>query len=136
MATQDETSDRANQPVVVKPTTLSVPEKMNRVCDFIQKHTAQTGFSPSIRQIADGCDFSLNSTFRYLGKLEDQGRVIRIPGQARSIRVVDDQAAEAKSNSDRSVDQPPRWCDGRLCRLLSEQSDILDEFMPEEGVSA
>ena len=58
------------------------------VVSFIQDYTARTGFSPSLREIADGCGLSLNAVFRYVERLNDQGRVTRIPGQARSLRVV------------------------------------------------
>lgn len=69
-------------------TDSMIQQKLNMMYGFIQDYTARRGFSPSLREIAAGCDLSLNSVFRHLRQLEAQGRVTRIPGQTRSVRVV------------------------------------------------
>jgi SOS-response transcriptional repressor LexA len=115
-------------------TDLSIPEKMNRVYLYVQAHTSRTGFSPSIREIADGCDLSLNAVFRYLRRLEDQGRVARIPGQARSIRALPPvpnppDAAPVPEQSG----CPPGWCAGSFCPVLALWLALLFESVFEQG---
>jgi SOS-response transcriptional repressor LexA len=54
---------------------------------FIQAYIAEHGFSPSIREIADACFLSIAATARYLDKLEGAGRISRLHGQPRTIRL-------------------------------------------------
>ena len=111
---------------------LTIQGKMNLVYGFVQDHTARTGFSPSMREIATGCGLSLNAVFRYLGRLEMQGRVTRIPGQARSVRVVPGPGFDP-AQPDGSPGQPPVWCPGQFCPLLSDRFDLLGEVNLEKG---
>ena len=119
-------------------TDLSIPEKMNRVYDFVQEHTSRTGFSPSIREIAAGCDLGLNAVFRYLGRLEAQGRVTRIPGQTRSIRAVspvpnNSHADTVPAQPEGLPDQPPDWCARRCCPVLAAWLALRCESVFEKG---
>jgi DNA-binding transcriptional regulator YhcF (GntR family) len=54
------------------------------LCEFIQ----QNGFAPSIREIASGCYINVATVIRYLDILEAQGRIERMAGKARSIRII------------------------------------------------
>jgi len=55
---------------------------------FIQTYMGQHGYAPTLREIAAGCYISYTTVVRYLDRLEWQGRIMREPGRARSIRVV------------------------------------------------
>jgi len=117
-------------------TTLMTHRKLNRMCSFIQDYTARRGFSPSLREIAAGCGLSLNAVSRYLGQLEAQGRVTRIPGQARSVRVVGAAADTLPSQPGGPPGQPPAWCVGCLCPLLAARLALLCEAILEKGAAS
>ncbi len=68
--------------------TQSPDEISAQVYDFIQAYIDEHGFAPTQREIALGCYMSKTNIIRYLDRLEMQGRIIRIPGQPRSIRLV------------------------------------------------
>ena len=51
------------------------------ICTYIHEH----GYSPSQRDIAQGCYINAASVVRYLDKLEAKGYIRREPGKARSI---------------------------------------------------
>lgn len=49
--------------------------------------TRNSGLSPTIREIADGCHFNVSTIVRYLDILEAQGRIQRKANTSRSIRL-------------------------------------------------
>lgn len=55
---------------------------------FIQHYIEQNALSPTIREIADSCFLNVATVLRHLDRLEAQGRLIRTPYQARSIRLI------------------------------------------------
>ena len=63
-------------------------ELLDDIYQFISDYIAEHELSPSFREISAACFLSAGTTARYLDKLEFQERIIRIPGQARSIRLV------------------------------------------------
>ena len=58
------------------------------IYQFIRTYIEQHGYSPSQREIADGCYISLGSVYNHLIRLEIQGRIYRDPGKSRSIHIV------------------------------------------------
>jgi SOS-response transcriptional repressor LexA len=64
------------------------------VLQYIRHSIEEHGWSPTIREIASGCFISVGSVIRHLDRLEARGRIIRELGQARSIRLVEDQGEE------------------------------------------
>jgi len=65
----------------------------NFICDFSAEH----GFGPTQREIAEGCYISRSNVVRYLDQLEWQRCITREPGKARSIKVIRDCGCEPKS---------------------------------------
>ncbi|MBN2469453.1 MAG: hypothetical protein JXN59_01920 [Anaerolineae bacterium] len=56
------------------------------VFKFIRQYAATYPWSPSLREIADGCGFSCaSSVVRHLDHLQAWGLIVREPGKARSI---------------------------------------------------
>ncbi len=53
------------------------------ICTYIEKHH----FSPTYREIAEGCFISKSAVEKQLFQLEAQNRIRRIPGASRSIRL-------------------------------------------------
>lgn len=65
-----------------------------RIVEYVTRHTAERGFSPSLREIGIACGISSTSVVEYhLRRLEADGRVTRVPGSPRTLRVVE--AADA-----------------------------------------
>jgi DNA-binding MarR family transcriptional regulator len=60
---------------------------IEQVYAFIATYIHQHSNSPSLREIADACYLGRSTTYRFLDKLEAQGRILREPGQARNIRL-------------------------------------------------
>jgi repressor LexA len=60
-----------------------------QVYDFVCDFTEDTGFSPSMKEIAEACYLSRSSVVRYLDLLEAWDYVWREPGRPRSIGIID-----------------------------------------------
>ena len=72
-----------------------------QVYAFIQTYTEDhPGLSPSQREIAQACFLSQPAVIRHLDRLEQQGRIQREPGQARSIRIIEDKNEHKKLSND------------------------------------
>ncbi len=67
---------------------------LEQVYAFICRHWQQFGYGPSMREIAESCFISRPNVYRYLDRLEMQGRIVRDAGTARSITVVRDDDTE------------------------------------------
>lgn len=63
-------------------------EKVEEVYAFIEDYMEQNSLPPSIREIAQGCYLNVSTVSRYLGILEAQGRLQRIPGKARGLKLM------------------------------------------------
>ncbi len=57
---------------------------------FLRDNIAIDGRSPSIRNIAIAFNISTSCAQRYLDELEAKGLITRIPKQARSVKLIDD----------------------------------------------
>lgn len=61
----------------------------DRIFHYIARYTAERGFSPSVREIVLACDISSTSVVTYhLRRLEAEGKITRVPGAPRTLRVV------------------------------------------------
>lgn len=61
----------------------------DRIIHYIARYTSERGFSPSVREIATACDISSTSVVTYhIRRLEVEGRLTRVPGSPRTLRVV------------------------------------------------
>lgn len=61
---------------------------MEAIFKFICEYSALYGYGPSLREIATACFMSKPNVYRYLDRLERDGRITRDPGRARSINIV------------------------------------------------
>ena len=60
------------------------------VYKFIKKYVREHTHPPSIREIGEECFLSNSVVIRYLDQLENEGKLIREPGRARGITLVDE----------------------------------------------
>lgn len=57
--------------------------------EFIRNFIARNGYAPSVREIADGVGLvSLSAASNHLRNLEKKGRIARVPGLSRAIKVL------------------------------------------------
>ena len=60
-----------------------------RIVAFILEFTTRRGFPPSVRDIMEGVGYrSTSPVMHHLAQLEAEGRIVRDPAVARSVRVV------------------------------------------------
>jgi repressor LexA len=65
-------------------------DTQQRVLTFIKGYLAAYRIPPTLREVAEACGLSSTGSVRYvLDALEDQGKISRKPGLARSIVVED-----------------------------------------------
>lgn len=64
------------------------PQTLEDVFDFLCQYNRQFGYSPTLREVAEACYMSRPNMYRYLDRLEGQGRIVRDPGIARGITIV------------------------------------------------
>lgn len=67
----------------------SADQKLDLIYQFIQTYIVQNGFSPSLREISDGCYVGRSTVLRYLDRLAAQGLISRQDGKARSIHLTE-----------------------------------------------
>lgn len=64
-------------------------ERQAKILEFIEHHEWRNGFWPSIREIQEQFGFkSTNAVMGHLRALENKGSLERIPGQARTFRII------------------------------------------------
>jgi repressor LexA len=62
-----------------------IEQTVENLYSFIQTYIQENGYSPSLREISEGCYLGRSTVLRYLDKLEAKGRITRAEGKARSI---------------------------------------------------
>ena len=63
-------------------------QTLEDVFTFLCEFNRQFGYSPTIRVIAEACYMSRPNMYRYLDRLEGQGRIARDSGVARGISIL------------------------------------------------
>ena len=77
--------------------TIVITERQKLILDTIRSYMQETGYSPSVRDLADLCGIrSTQGVVRHLKALEDKGFIQR-DSKARSIRILAPAGAEAVS---------------------------------------
>lgn len=73
--------------------TRPLTARQTEVLDFIRDFIAQYGYSPSMRDIAEGIGFALKGAQDHVTALERKGAIERDKGVARSIRIASPRSA-------------------------------------------
>ena len=69
---------------------MKLTKKQTVVLDFIDEFTRERGFSPSYREIMNGVGLrSVSAVAEHVDNLVEKGALIKAPGEARSLTVVD-----------------------------------------------
>ncbi|MGM9551092.1 MAG: transcriptional repressor LexA [Clostridia bacterium] len=62
--------------------------KQQQILSFIEEHTKEKGYPPTIREICSGVGLNSPSTVHgYLSRLEKSGKLIKDPSNSRSVRL-------------------------------------------------
>jgi repressor LexA len=75
---------------------MPLTKRQLEIVGFIREFLGQHGYSPTLEEI--GLHFrmaSLNAVYKHLKALEERGFIKRLPGQARSIQLVEQQGANS-----------------------------------------
>lgn len=85
--------DRLLISIMAKPISTdgeepSSPEE--KILDFLRKRQDQGELTPSFREIAEGCFMGRTTVMKYVALLEGAGRIARVPGIPRSIRIIEE----------------------------------------------
>ena len=71
-------------------------DTVEQVYTFIKNYIREHAYSPSLKEIADGCFMSRTNVTRYVDRLEGMGRIARDPKLARSIILLNDHDSHAR----------------------------------------
>ena len=64
-------------------------ERIELVLKYVNRHIAENGYPPSVREICEALQFKSTSTVHtYLKRLEAEGQIIKSPSKPRALRVV------------------------------------------------
>ncbi len=68
-------------------------EKQKKILDYVNSHTLERGFPPSVREICTAVGFKSTSTVHsYLKKLEEDGLILKDATKPRALKVLDESA--------------------------------------------
>ena len=67
----------------------NTPERKKHILDYIAVFIASNGFSPSVRDIADGVGLALANVHQNLVILKEEGRIDFQEGKRRTITIVE-----------------------------------------------
>lgn len=74
--------------------TVQLTPKTRAVLDALRALIRERGYAPSVRELAARAGLSSQSTVvHHLQILQDRGLIAREPGQARTLRILDDAMA-------------------------------------------
>lgn len=103
----------------VRPT-----KKQRELLDFIEQFITEHGYSPSYREIRNGCQYSSVATVAlHVGNLIKRGHLRKREHSARSLEVVRDPEGIS------TIDEHEQWLVGRVAAFVAE----VDASRAEEG---
>ncbi len=70
----------------------NLTDRQQQILQFLVERIARQGAVPSLNEIAQAFDIHLNAARKHLQALESKGVIERVPGQARGIRLPDQEA--------------------------------------------
>ena len=76
----------------------------NKIVDFIKKFMSDFGIPPTVRDIQHGCSVSSTSVVNYnLNRLEEQGKLRRLPNVSRGIELIDEKISQDDGSESYSI---------------------------------
>lgn len=116
-------TENANDGKSVRPT-----KKQHETLDFIRHFIAEHGYSPSYREIMNGCNYTSVATVSlHVNNLIKRGHIVKRSKSARSLEVVGgvEESSTASSNHKHEL---MKEIESRFARLESEmEEEVLNE---------
>lgn len=122
---QDDTGEVAEVRAAAYQTTVRPTKKQQELLQFIQAFIDKHGYSPSYREIMNGCQYTSVATVAlHVGNLIKRGHIRKRDRSARSLEVVSPLSAGGQMHTDTSVadadeDQAGRWLERRADDLFA-----------------
>ncbi len=84
-------------------------DKQKKIIDFVNRHLAEKGYPPSVREICQAVGFKSTSTVHaYIKKLEDDGQITKDATKPRALKIVDETSKSLEGFiSDQEIDNIP-----------------------------
>jgi len=100
----------------VRPT-----KKQRRLLSFIQEFIAEHGYSPSYREIMNGCNYNSVATVSlHINSLIKRGHLVKRDHSARSLEVVDGADEGPKVRTNQVSEKDEKWLVKKVEQLFDE----------------
>ncbi len=84
-------------------------DKQKKIIDFVNRHHAEKGYPPSVREICQAVGFKSTSTVHaYIKKLEEDGQISKDATKPRALKIIDESGKNLEGFiSDKEIDNVP-----------------------------
>ncbi len=84
-------------------------DKQKKIIDFVNRHHAEKGYPPSVREICQAVGFKSTSTVHaYIKKLEEDGQISKDATKPRALKIIDESGKNLEGFiSDQEIDNVP-----------------------------
>jgi repressor LexA len=104
--------------------TVRPTKKQREMLDFIEKFIAEHGYSPSYREIMNGCDYTSVATVAlHVRNLIRRGHLKKRDHSARSLEVVD-MASSPKVTSNQVAPHEEKWLVEKVEHFVREAEQV------------
>ena len=117
-----------------KTNTVRPSKKQRELLSFIDTFIAEHGYSPSYREIMNGCEYTSVATVSlHVNNLIKRGHLKKRDRSARSLEVVASQAVEAPLHTNQVLPGEERW----LMEKIDHQFKVVEgaAFAPAEDIA-
>lgn len=84
-------------------------DKQKKIIDFVNRHNAEKGYPPSVREICQAVGFKSTSTVHaYIKKLEEEGLISKDATKPRALKIIDESERNLEGYiADQEIDNIP-----------------------------
>ena len=106
-------------------TTIRPTKKQKELLEFISSFISEHGYSPSYREIMNGCSYNSVATVAlHVNSLIKRGHLVKRENSARSLEVVGATEASTSSSSD-----PKAWFISQVERHFNNPNNVDDLYV-------
>lgn len=107
-----------------KTSSIRPTKKQKELLEFIESFIAEHGYSPSYREIRDGCSYNSVATVAvHVNNLITRGHLVKRSNSARSLEVVHKNAQSSASQGDTS------WFMGQVAAHFENPQSVDDLYV-------
>ncbi len=84
-------------------------DKQKKIIDFVNRHSVEKGYPPSVREICQAVGFKSTSTVHaYIKKLEEEGQIAKDATKPRALKILDESEKSLEGYiADQEIDNIP-----------------------------